>query len=163
MAERDELPISRPSILTQSSRVALELARSASALGSSRFCFCCGCAATTWATLAAVRWREALLRAPDLSLRDGREVNPHPPATGQPRSLWAPSQKSLQVAAPKAQQVLPIPNFQFPFPKAAMAPLPLQFPTSNIKLQTNSRFPIPNSQHQTSNQFPTLNSVSRLR
>ena len=32
---------------------------------------------TTWANGL---WREALLRAPDLSLRDGRGVNPHPPA-----------------------------------------------------------------------------------
>ena len=42
--------------------------------------FTCATRRRLGTTLANGLWREALLRAPDLSLRDGRVVKPHPPA-----------------------------------------------------------------------------------
>ena len=42
--------------------------------------FTCAVRRRLGTTLANGLWREALLRAPDLSRCDGRVVNPHPPA-----------------------------------------------------------------------------------
>ena len=160
MAERDELPISRPSILTQSSRVALELARSASALGSSRFCFCCGCAATTWGDFGGCPMAGGFTPRPGLVA--SRRARSKPSSSRHRTAALFVGAEPKVVTSRRAEGAASVANSQFPIPVSQSGDGAASPPIPNFKHQTSNQFPIPDSQFPTSNFKPIPNSKLRF-